>query len=135
LASDWVLRIGESDREFNVPTWFAILQNRPFAGMSKFDIQRRWAKSRRHERFAARSDGGICPPKSGELGDYETASEVVREGLRLLKQRDEVWKADVRNRIKQGMDSIRAGRTIPAEKVQAEMTAFKKKWKKNRNLR
>ena len=69
------------------------------------------------------------------IGDYETASEVVREGLRLLKQRDEVWKADVRNRIKQGMDSIRAGRTIPAEKVQAEMTAFKKKWKKNRNLR
>jgi antitoxin ParD1/3/4 len=42
-------------------------------------------------------------------GDYETASEVVREGLRLLKQRDEVWKADVRERIKQGMDSIRAG--------------------------
>jgi putative addiction module CopG family antidote len=64
------------------------------------------------------------------IGDYETASEVVREGLRLLKQRDEVWKADVRDRIKQGMDSIRAGRTIPAEQVQAEMTAFKKKWKR-----
>jgi antitoxin ParD1/3/4 len=69
------------------------------------------------------------------IGDYETASEVVREGLRLLKQRDEVWKADVRDRIKQGMDSIRAGRTIPAEQVQAEMTAFKKKWKKNRKLK
>jgi putative addiction module CopG family antidote len=41
------------------------------------------------------------------IGDYETASEVVREGLRLLKQRDEVWKADVRDRIEQGMDSIR----------------------------
>ena len=60
------------------------------------------------------------------IGDYETASEVVREGLRLLKQRDEVWKADVRDKVKQGMDSIRAGRTIPAEQVQAEMTAFKK---------
>jgi antitoxin ParD1/3/4 len=69
------------------------------------------------------------------IGDYETASEVVREGLRLLKQRDEVWKADVRDRIKQGMDSIRAGRTIPAERVQVAMTAFKKKWKKNRNLK
>jgi antitoxin ParD1/3/4 len=68
------------------------------------------------------------------LGDYETASQVDREGLRLLKQRDEVWKADARDRIKQGMDSIHAGRTIPAEQVQAEMTAFKKKWKKNRNL-
>jgi putative addiction module CopG family antidote len=92
--------------------------------MSKLDI----------ERFSARSDGGICPPKSGDW-DYETASEVVREGLRLLKQRDEVWKADVRDRIKQGMDSIRAGRTIPAEQVQAEMTAFKKNWKKNRKLK
>jgi hypothetical protein len=56
------------------------------------------------------------------------------EGLRLLKQRDEVWKADVRDRVKLGMNSIRAGRTVPAEQVQAEMTAFKKKWKKNRNL-
>jgi len=69
------------------------------------------------------------------VGDYETASEVVREGLRLLKQRDEVWKADVRDRIKQGLDSIRAGRTVPAERVQAEMTAFKKKWKKNRSVK
>jgi len=33
------------------------------------------------------------------------------------------------------MDSIRAGRTIPAEQVQAELTAFKKAWKKNRNLK
>jgi antitoxin ParD1/3/4 len=62
-------------------------------------------------------------------GDYETASEVVREGLRLLKQRDKVWKAEVRDKIKQGMDSIRAGRTIPGEQVQAEMTAFKKRWR------
>jgi antitoxin ParD1/3/4 len=68
------------------------------------------------------------------IGDYETASEVVREGLRLLKQRDEVWTAEVRDKVKQGMDSIRAGRTIPAEQVQVEMSAFKKRWKKNRNL-
>jgi antitoxin ParD1/3/4 len=35
------------------------------------------------------------------IGDYETASEVVREVLRLLKQRDEVWKADVGDRVRQ----------------------------------
>jgi hypothetical protein len=35
----------------------------------------------------------------------------------------------------QDTDSIRTGRTIPAEQVQAEMTAFKKKWKKNRDLK
>jgi antitoxin ParD1/3/4 len=68
------------------------------------------------------------------VGEYETASEVVREALRLLRQRDEVWKADVRSKITQGMDSVRADRTIPAEKVKKEMAAFKKKWKKDGGL-
>ena len=66
------------------------------------------------------------------VGDYETASEVVREGLRLLKQRDNLWKAEVQNQIKQGMDSIRAGRSIEAQQVKAQMAVFKKKWQKNR---
>ena len=61
------------------------------------------------------------------VGEYETASEVVLEALRLLRQRDDVWKADVRSKITQGMDSLRAGRGIPSEKVKAEMAAFKKK--------
>jgi hypothetical protein len=30
------------------------------------------------------------------------------------------------------MDSIRAGRTLSAERVQTEMAAFKKKWSKGR---
>jgi len=66
------------------------------------------------------------------LGDYGNASEVVREALRLLRQRDEVWKAEVSGKIKQGMDSIRAGRSIPSEEVKTQMGAFKQKWKKNR---
>ena len=66
------------------------------------------------------------------VGDYETASEVVREGLRLLKQRDAVWKADVQNKITQGMNSIQTGRGIPAERVKVQMAAFKKKWMKDR---
>ena len=65
------------------------------------------------------------------MGDYETASEVVREGLRLLKQRDEVWKAEVQSKIKQGMNSIRAGRTISAAQAKSEIAAFKRKWKKS----
>jgi len=68
------------------------------------------------------------------VGEYETASEVVREALRLLRQRDEVWRADVRSKIVQGMDSISSGKTIPAEKVKTEMAAFKKKWKKASGL-
>ena len=66
------------------------------------------------------------------IGEYETASEVVREALRLLRQRDEVWRADVRSKITQGMDSIRAGRSIPADQVKVEMAEFKRKWKKSR---
>lgn len=69
------------------------------------------------------------------VGEYETASEVVREALRLLKQRDEVWRAEVRSKIKEGMDSVRAGRTIPAHEVKAEMDSFKNKAKKRGLLR
>ena len=68
------------------------------------------------------------------VGDYETASEVVREALRLLRQRDEVWNAEVRSKIKEGMDSIRSGRTVSSEEVKAEMVTFKKRWQKNRGL-
>ena len=68
------------------------------------------------------------------LGEYETASEVVREALRLLRQRDEVWKADVDAKIKAAMESVRAGRVFAPEEVKAEMAAFKKQWKKARGL-
>ena len=64
------------------------------------------------------------------VGDYETASEVVREGLRLLKQRDELWKAEVRNKIKEGVNSIQAGHSSSSKQVKAEMAAFKKRGKK-----
>jgi antitoxin ParD1/3/4 len=66
------------------------------------------------------------------LGDYETASEVIREGLRLLKQRDELWKAELRSKIKEGLTSLESGRSIPAAQVKAEMVTFKQKWKKRR---
>jgi antitoxin ParD1/3/4 len=66
------------------------------------------------------------------VGEYETASEVVREALRLLRHRDEVWRSEVGAKIKAGMDSIRAGRTLSAERVQTEMATFKKKWSKGR---
>jgi len=66
------------------------------------------------------------------VGEYETASEVVREALRLLRHRDGVWKNEVRGKIKAGMDSIRAGHTLTAERVQAEMGTFKRRWVKGR---
>ena len=48
-------------------------------------------------------------------GEYETVSEVVREGLRLLKRREELWQAKVRAKVEEGMASLRAGRTIPPD--------------------
>jgi antitoxin ParD1/3/4 len=102
--------------------------------MSKFDIPIASAKNRSMNVSLPEQMEQFVRQKVA-VGDYETASEVVREGLRLLKQRDDLWKAKVRSKIKQGMDSIRAGRSIPAQQVKAEMAAFKKKWKKNRSLK
>ena len=72
--------------------------------------------------------------KKVAAGDYETTSEVVREGLRLLHHRDQVWRNEVRSKISQGMDSIRAGRAIPSHQVKAEMASFKKKWERDRGF-
>ena len=43
-----------------------------------------------------------------ESGMYQTASEVVREGLRLLKRRDEEL-ASLRAEIKKGLDAVERG--------------------------
>jgi len=51
----------------------------------------------------------------------------MSETLPLIRGHDEVWKNEVRLKIKSGMDSIRAGRTFSSERVQTEMTAFKRK--------
>ena len=56
-------------------------------------------------------------------GEYASSSEVIREGLRLLKRREELWQAKVRAKIEEGMASLRAGRVVPAEKVWAKLEA------------
>ena len=74
--------------------------------MSKFDIPIASAKNQTMNVSLPEQMEEFVRQKVA-FGDYETASEVVREGLRLLKQRDDLWKAEVRSKIKQGMDSIR----------------------------
>lgn len=62
-----------------------------------------------------------------ESGLYNSASEVVREGLRLLQQRDEMreMKLDaLRTEIQKGLDDLEAGRTKEGGKVMAK---FKKR--------
>ena len=63
-------------------------------------------------------------------GEYETASEVVREGLRLLKRREELWQAKIRAKIEEGMASCRAGRTVPADQAWAELHAWRNQQQK-----
>lgn len=66
-------------------------------------------------------------------GEYASVSEVVRDGLRLLKRREELWKAKVRSKIEEGMASLRAGRTIPAEEVIAKVEARISEIERDRN--
>ena len=57
-----------------------------------------------------------------ESGKYITSSEVVREALRLLEERDrrfEARLAELRGEIKKGLDDSRP--SIPVEEVFAEL--------------
>jgi antitoxin ParD1/3/4 len=54
-------------------------------------------------------------------GEYAHASEVVRDGVRLL-MREEALKLEwLRNAIAEAEQSIAAGRTIPAERLEEEL--------------
>ena len=57
-------------------------------------------------------------------GLYNSASEVVREGLRLLQQRDEMRQMKLqalRNEIQQGIDDLEAGRARDGREVMSEV--------------
>ncbi len=56
-------------------------------------------------------------------GMYGSASEVVREGLRLLQKRDQSHEAKLsalRGEIQKGIDSLEAGRVYDGPTVMAE---------------
>ena len=57
-------------------------------------------------------------------GQYNSASEVVREGLRLLQQRDDMREAKLnalRAEIQKGIDDLEAGRIYDGPTAMAEM--------------
>lgn len=57
-------------------------------------------------------------------GLYNSASEVVREGLRLLQQRDEMREAKLsalRAEIQKGIDDLEAGRFREGAEVMADV--------------
>ena len=55
-----------------------------------------------------------------ETGRYNSASEVIREALRLMEERDQMQdlhKDEIRKKIATGMASLRAGRSTDGEAV------------------
>jgi antitoxin ParD1/3/4 len=55
-----------------------------------------------------------------QSGRYNSASEVVREALRLLEERDElraIRKDELRKRIAEGLEAVKAGRVQNGEEV------------------
>ena len=57
-------------------------------------------------------------------GMYTSASEVIREGLRLLQQRDEIREAKLtalRAEIQKGIDDLEAGRIYDGPRAMAEI--------------
>jgi antitoxin ParD1/3/4 len=57
-----------------------------------------------------------------QTGRYNSASEVVREALRLMEDRDQI-KAEVRKKIAAGLESARAGRLSDGDEFFAQMEA------------
>jgi antitoxin ParD1/3/4 len=61
-----------------------------------------------------------------QAGRYASASEVVREALRLMEERDQaqaLLKDDIRTRIAAGMASLRAGKGADGDAFLAAMDA------------
>lgn len=61
-----------------------------------------------------------------QAGQYDSASDVVREALRLMDDRDEmnaIQREEIRERIAAGAASARAGRVRDGEDFMAQMAA------------
>jgi len=61
-----------------------------------------------------------------ETGRYNSASEVVREALRLMEERDQfkaLHKEEIRKKIAAGLQSLDAGRGVDGDAFFAEMEA------------
>jgi antitoxin ParD1/3/4 len=70
-----------------------------------------------------------------ETGLYQSASEVIREGLRLLDEKDrlrELHFAEVRQKIQSGLDQLDRGEGIPGDQVYAEMKQKSAEFRKTR---
>jgi antitoxin ParD1/3/4 len=72
--------------------------------------------------------------KKVETGRYNSATEVVREALRLLEERDvriKLGREDLRKKVTEGIDSLRRGEGVDGEQVfdrlEAELDAIEQR--------
>jgi len=64
-----------------------------------------------------------------QSGRYTTASEVIREALRLLEEHDEIRQkrlAAIREKIDRGLEQLDNGEGIPGDQVRALFSRNKK---------
>lgn len=70
-----------------------------------------------------------------ETGRYHSASEVIREGLLVLTERDrwlELRRQDLQSEIARGVTSARAGRIVDGPKTFARLRTRAKRLEKKR---